>query len=535
MRKFTLLIALTLVFQTFGFSQSCLPEGITFETQSQIDNFQVNYPNCTEIEGDVIISGEDIFNLDELSILTSINGNLSIGSLEYGGNPSLASLSGLNNLLNIGGTLLIFDNNLLTSLMGLNGLTTVEGLSIGFVPLTSLSGLESLISIEGDLEISALGLLTNFSGIESLTNIEGSLHISSNNSLSTLIGMESLTNIGGTIEIRNNPNLLSINSIENINPESIEHLFIHDNPLLSGCHIQNICDYLSAPNGEVVIHNNALGCSNPGEIAMNCGFTMPCLPFGAYFFTSQADIDNFPIYFPGCTDLAGSVYIEGDEIVNLLGLSSITSIENGLHLYHINNLASVDGLQNLSTIGEDLKIKQNESLTDLIGLNNLTSINGWLEIYDNNSLTTLSGLDNINNESIEVLIISHNPLLSECDIQSICDYLAVPNGSINIYDNAPGCNSQQEVEEACEAVYIYENNPKYNFLIYPNPATNEIFIQSNSSIKTTDINIYNTIGQVVLQEKQPFDKIDISRLSRGLYFIELVSNEIRIREKLIVN
>ena len=33
----------------------CLPEGITFTTQEQIDNFQTNYPGCTEIEGDVYI------------------------------------------------------------------------------------------------------------------------------------------------------------------------------------------------------------------------------------------------------------------------------------------------------------------------------------------------------------------------------------------------------------------------------------------------------------------------------------------------
>ncbi len=33
----------------------CLPEGITFTTQAQIDNFQLNYPGCTEIEGDMKI------------------------------------------------------------------------------------------------------------------------------------------------------------------------------------------------------------------------------------------------------------------------------------------------------------------------------------------------------------------------------------------------------------------------------------------------------------------------------------------------
>jgi len=64
------------LFTAHSFSQPCLPSGITFSTQEQIDNFQTNYPNCTEIEGDVIIEGNDITNLDGLSVLTAIGGFL---------------------------------------------------------------------------------------------------------------------------------------------------------------------------------------------------------------------------------------------------------------------------------------------------------------------------------------------------------------------------------------------------------------------------------------------------------------------------
>ena len=56
-------------------AQSCLPEGIVFTNQSQIDQFQINYPNCTEIEGDVVIGfwlGTNITNLNGLSILTTL-------------------------------------------------------------------------------------------------------------------------------------------------------------------------------------------------------------------------------------------------------------------------------------------------------------------------------------------------------------------------------------------------------------------------------------------------------------------------------
>ena len=99
----------------------CLPEGITFTTQEEIDSFQVNYPGCTEIEGDVTIGGfnnpTDITNLEGLSMVTSIGGSLLINSL-MAGNQSLTSLEGLENLTSIGGDLVIENNETLSSLTG---------------------------------------------------------------------------------------------------------------------------------------------------------------------------------------------------------------------------------------------------------------------------------------------------------------------------------------------------------------------------------------------------------------------------------
>jgi len=76
MKKLSLLFALLI--PAFLTSQPCLPEGITFTTQAQIDSFQINYPNCTEIEGNIDIGdweGTDIDNLNALSVLTSIGGD----------------------------------------------------------------------------------------------------------------------------------------------------------------------------------------------------------------------------------------------------------------------------------------------------------------------------------------------------------------------------------------------------------------------------------------------------------------------------
>jgi hypothetical protein len=72
MRSLVFSLILGGLFQQSAFSQSCLPEGIRFYAQSQIDNFQFNYPGCTEIEGDVLIDSNLITNLNGLSVLISV-------------------------------------------------------------------------------------------------------------------------------------------------------------------------------------------------------------------------------------------------------------------------------------------------------------------------------------------------------------------------------------------------------------------------------------------------------------------------------
>ena len=94
-----------LLFSLNGQGQSCLPNGITFKTQEEINSFHANYPGCAVIEGDVTIgfsSTGNITNLDSLNGLTSIGRDLYIRN----GN-ALSSLYGLNTLTSIGRHLII--------------------------------------------------------------------------------------------------------------------------------------------------------------------------------------------------------------------------------------------------------------------------------------------------------------------------------------------------------------------------------------------------------------------------------------------
>lgn len=184
MKKLIFLLLTLAVCRGSAYAQTTLPDGITFCSQSAIDNFQVYYPGYTEIEGDVTIGfwvGSDITNLQGLKSLKVIGGNLRID-----GNPLLTDLTGLSNLESVSGTLVISWNN----------------------ALTSLKGLEHLISIGGILEIYWNESLTTLSGLQNLDPATiNELTIAFNHSLSSCeleAVCECLTNQTTVIKINDN-------------------------------------------------------------------------------------------------------------------------------------------------------------------------------------------------------------------------------------------------------------------------------------------------------------------------------------------
>jgi hypothetical protein len=158
---------------------------------------------------------------------------------------------------------------------------------------------------------------------------------------------------------------------------------------------------------------------------------------------------------------------------------------------------------------------------------NLTSIGGDLQMIFNISLTSLSGLDSINPASIANISIQYNDVLSTCDIKSICDYIASPNGDIYIENNAPGCNSQEEVEAAC-LTSVEEVKIGNGITIIPNPANDKITISSSTITSITQLSIFNVNGEKLI-ERQLTDtetRLDISALPRGVYFVRLQNEKI---------
>src|SRR5690606_11532928 len=90
-----------------------------------------------------------------------------------------------------------------------------------------------------------------------------------------------------------------------------------------------------------------------------------CLPNSNYYFSTQAQIDNFATQYPDCTELE-IINVTGDDITSLQGLNQFTSLWI-LNVSNCPNLENLDGLNPNLLITENgyLQITYNDILNDI--------------------------------------------------------------------------------------------------------------------------------------------------------------------------
>ena len=298
----------------------CPPGNVDIFSQAELNDFLNDYPNCTELNGDLVIGRfdmpTDITDLSGLSNVIGIGGSLRLTNnpqltsltgldnlsyivydLELSDNPLLTTLASLQNLTSLGSHLIVYGSTALTDLTGLDGITSTGGwVEIRFNEnLTSLQGLHNLKSVHGEYlfllsnpslpSVDALAqldtlansllvinnaALTSLEGFSGLTQIGGAINVSDNAVLPSLTGLHNITQIDGILWIDNNPTLASIAALENIAPAGITELSLRNNPLLSVCEYPNICEYLSTPVNIATIADNAANCASRAEVEEAC-------------------------------------------------------------------------------------------------------------------------------------------------------------------------------------------------------------------------------------------------------------------------
>ncbi|MBP9194191.1 MAG: T9SS type A sorting domain-containing protein [Saprospiraceae bacterium] len=441
--------------------QSCLPNGIIFTSQSQLNTFAIENQGCFEILGDVLIRGNDITNLDPLNTIQSIKGNLRIND-----NPKLTNLNGLNTLKSIGGFLTVFNNSILISISDLNNLEYVDkGVSFSANNnLISLSGLENIkkttsLSIVTCHKISdltplqgmdSLGILSlndtyldNLNGLNNLHHIN-QIEINGNSKLKSIASLNSIESITDYIRIKDNPELESISGLNNLKRVSNFVSIVNNSKLVDFTGLENLSevkDLLIGFNSNLKNFNGLSSLTNiKGLFILNNNKTLKNLVGLEKLKSIESEFriteNDSIVNLIGCTELKsiGSVSISKNPILNSCeGMQNLTDVKTSLNIGENPKLQSCSEFNSLRRIEEGfVNIYKNPSLTHLDGFPLLEYIGGKLEITNNSKLASISGFNNLKEVSFG-LVPPETKYISISNNQKLI--------SINGFQNLTKCNS----------------------------------------------------------------------------------------------
>lgn len=95
-------------------------------------------------------------------------------------------------------------------------------------------------------------------------------------------------------------------------------------------------------------------------------------------------------------------------------------------------------------------------------------------------------------------------------------------------------------EMVVDYVRVYQNSPlsindlnRDEIIVYPNPAREMINIKTDSDIE--NLQLYNSLGQLVIDQNTKTKTIDISQLQNGVYILKIKSENRTVTERILVN
>lgn len=198
---------------------------------------------------------------------------------------------------------------------------------------------------------------------------------------------------------------------------------------------------------------------------------------GNVFLGSQAEVDAFTY-----TRITGNLIIQGDDIVNLSSLDTLMRVEGTLFINDNPLLSTLKGLENLE-FARKLVIFGNAQLQDISSIADL-ELSVDIDVLE-------TGLN-----------VSGNPQLSQC-----CVLEKIPTrGQKSIGQNAPGCNSLDEISLRCDS-----SNKILGFMLVNAETDEDIGL-----LEKGDILDFEELGDIPLSIRVLTEGDDIGVVSIGL-------------------
>ncbi len=378
--------------------------------------------------------------------------------------------------------------------------------------------------IPGNLIIAEaeVGAIQDLAGLSQITHITGNLEINGNRNLLYLIGLENLATIGGSLIIVANNNLREINSLQNLTHIGKSCRIESNSNLLSLAGLENI---LVIPGDLSITDNDRLpnmhGLAQLSEVGEHLGISSNA------GLLNLEGLDKIKL-------IGNELYIKDNAVLESLeGLQNIDSIRGDLIVDNNPRLSSFRGLRNLLSIGENTLFINNANIANFNGLQNLRSFGGLVQFFNNTSLTSLQGIDSVAHESITELVILQSPDLSECAVNSICNYLENPDNLATVRDNGYGCQSVEEVLEFCKRSGLNSQpGVRVNTLFFPNPTPGPVFVRGGK-IKNARYVARDVAGQLVSFGNIEGNSFDLNLLPAGMYLVELQEPNRSATERII--
>ncbi len=303
-----------------------------------------------EVEGNVVIAGNTrLRDLSALDGLESVGGDVSIWN-----NTRLPDWDGFASLETIGGTLRLVGTGP-TLVSGFAALTRIgEGLSV--TEATSLVGIEGFDSLAscGDLELNGAAALAQAPGLAA-TAFTGNVTVS-NTALPDLLFLAGTSTLDGTLTVADNDDLLTLDGL----------------------------DALQSVGGAFVVEDNRTLADASAPALVSVG--------GAF---SLVDLDVLAtIDFGSLQSVGGDVALEKLERVSELGFGALASV-GGLWISQLDSLVDLSGLDALATVEDNVIIEYNDDLASLSGLDSLATVGTDFRLYANPRLASLQGLDSL--------------------------------------------------------------------------------------------------------------------------------------------
>ncbi len=422
----SILVAFLLLISSYRISAAVCNGDVVLSSQAEVNAF-----TCSEVSGNLTISGDDITNLDALATLQRVGGHLSIEV-----NVNLDNLDGLSALTWIEGILYIRYDTILQNLNGLSALKHAGALYIlENHNLRNLDGFSSLTEVNDLISIQYNGGLVGIDGLSSLRSVNGELRIANNPELKSINGLVNLNAVGG-LAIMNNPKLVNVKGLNSV-------VKVADNLGNPGYFTIEGNDALINLQGFSALEStNYFNIVNNRQLSDLDDFVSLRAVSGIYI-TDNPKLSKINA-FANIDSIAGELRIQNnDKLINLNAFSSLQRV-GSISIYENQSLASIDGLSNIQQVGAGLgssiwisnndalthidgfssvnkiggpvAIKYNPSLESVDGFSSVTQFNGHAEISNNDVLTSISGfnkLTQISESGFGVgIIVNQNPRLA---------------------------------------------------------------------------------------------------------------------------